>query len=170
MSPATHILLVHELLRARSLLKSVMSTGQCQHLHSVFQPVPELVNSLPASASDSFDALVFLGGNGDSSCTVELVRIHSIRKMPWWQAPFLARWDMQSHLEAHIFCEQQVAGRCTFVQTKAITLSPWNFICRAETTGDEKQGLILDDEALHCMKSMKALASEMQGWAAIKSR
>jgi len=170
MSPATHILLVHELLRARSLLKSVMSTGQCQHLHSVFQPVPELVNSLPASASDSFDALVFLGGNGDSSCTVELVRIHSIRKMPWWQAPFLARWDMQSHLEAHIFCEQQVAGRCTFVQTKAITLSPWNFICRVETTGDEKQGLILDDEALHCMKSMKALASEMQGWAAIKSR
>ena len=64
----------------RSLLKNVMSTGQCQHLHSVFQPVllapfvsrivlpmrvsfqcvvqvPEFVNSLPASASDSFDAL-----------------------------------------------------------------------------------------------------------------
>ena len=62
-----------------------------------------------------------------------------------------------------------------------------------ETTGDETQGLILDDEetqmhpgspcyetrkmrmfrrtkALHCMKSMQALASEMQGWAAIKSR
>ncbi|CAE7415970.1 unnamed protein product [Symbiodinium natans] len=170
MSPATHILLVHELLRARSLLKNVMSTGQCQHLHSVFQPVPEFVNSLPASASDSFDALVVLGGNGDSSCTVELVRIHSIQKMPWWQAPFLARWDMQSRLEAHTFSEQQVAGRCTFVQTKAITLAPWNFICRVETTGDEKKGLVLDDEAMHCMKSMQALASEMQGWAAIKSR
>ena len=25
-------------------------------------------------------------------------------------------------------------------------------------------------EAMHCMKSMQALASEMQGWAAIKSR
>ena len=32
-------------------------------------------------------------------CQVELVRIHSVGKMPWWQAPFLARWDMQSHLD-----------------------------------------------------------------------
>eukprot|EP00913_Durusdinium_trenchii_P001836 g1702.t1 len=100
MSPATHILLVHEMLRARSLLKDATCTGQQQHLHAAFQPVPEFTNSLPASTTDSFDALVFVNGNGEGSCTVELARIHSIHKAPWWQAPFLARWDMQSRLEA----------------------------------------------------------------------
>ncbi|CAJ1395709.1 unnamed protein product [Effrenium voratum] len=170
MSPATHILLVHELLRARSLLKDTLCSGQSHYLHAAFQPVPEFANSLPASSSGSFDALVFVNGNGESSCTVELVRIHSVHKTPWWQAPFLARWDMQSRLEAHLFCEQQAAGRCCFVQSQAITLAPWNFICRVETTGDEKVGLALDEEALHCLRSMQALASEMQSWAAVKSR
>lgn len=167
MSPATHILLVHEMLRARSLLKDATCTGQQQHLHAAFQPVPEFTNSLPASTTDSFDALVFVNGNGEGSCTVELARIHSIHKAPWWQAPFLARWDMQSRLEAQLF---RASHDLSFVGAQAITLAPWNFICRVETTGDEQTGLILEDEAWHCMKSMQALASEMQTWASVKSR
>lgn len=31
---------------------------------------------------------------------VQLARVDGIHKTPWWQAPFLARWDMQSRLEA----------------------------------------------------------------------
>jgi len=170
LSPATHILLVHEMLRARSLLKEAICTGHSQALHAAFQPVPEFENSLPASTTDSFDALVFVNGTGECSCTVELARIHCIRKTPWWQAPFLARWDMQSRLEAHLFREPPTSVARLFLQTQAITLAPWNFICRMETTGDEHVGLSISDEALHRMKSMQALVSEMQSWASVKSR
>lgn len=170
MSPATHILLVHEMLRARSLLKDAICTGHSQALDAAFQPVPEFENSLPAS-TESFDALVFVNGNGECSCTVELARIHCIHKTPWWQAPFLARWDMQSRLEAYLFREPPTCvGQCLFLQTQAITLAPWNFICRVETTGDEHVGLSLTDDALHRMRSMQALALEMQSWASVKSR
>eukprot|EP00931_Biecheleriopsis_adriatica_P074308 TRINITY_DN48396_c0_g1_i1.p1 TRINITY_DN48396_c0_g1~~TRINITY_DN48396_c0_g1_i1.p1 ORF type:complete len:593 (+),score=114.90 TRINITY_DN48396_c0_g1_i1:43-1779(+) len=170
MSPATHILFVHELLRARSLLKEATCSGHCIHLRNLFEPVPEFANSLPATMSESFGALALMSGAADTSCTVELVRISAIHKMPWWQAPFLPRWDRQSSLKAHVFREQRTVDRCAFVKADAVTLTPWNFICRVDMLGDEEAGWQLGEEALRCMNSMRALISDMQNWAVPPSR
>lgn len=163
MSPAMHLLLVHELLRARSLLKEASPTGNSTWLQRVFEPVPEFSNSLPASTTETFGALVLVEKAAEGVCTVELVRISKIHKLPWWKAPFLPRWDRQTTLEAQLLREKWRAGYCSFCKAGAIKLSPWNFILRVEMASCEPNYWTLGAEALRCMKSMQALATEMQG-------
>lgn len=165
MSPAMHLLLVHELLRARSLLKEASPTGNSIFLQRVFEPVPEFSNCLPATTTEAFGALVLVEKAADSLCTVELVRISRIHKLPWWNAPFLPRWDRQTTLDAQLLREKWRAGYCSFCGAEAISLSPWNFISRVEMASCEPGCWTLGAEALRCMKSMQALATEMQGWA-----
>eukprot|EP00930_Biecheleria_cincta_P025311 TRINITY_DN18041_c0_g1_i1.p1 TRINITY_DN18041_c0_g1~~TRINITY_DN18041_c0_g1_i1.p1 ORF type:complete len:673 (-),score=107.12 TRINITY_DN18041_c0_g1_i1:342-2294(-) len=163
MSPAMHLLLVHELLRARSLLKEASPTGNSIFLQRVFEPVPEFANSLPATITEPFGALVLVEKAADGVCTVELVRISRIHKLPWWNAPFLPRWDRQTTLEAQLLREKWRAGYCSFCGAEAISLSPWNFISRVEMASCEPGCWTLGAEALRCMKSMQALAAEMEG-------
>ena len=81
-----------------------------------------------------------MNGNGEGSCTVQLARVHGIHKTPWWQAPFLARWDMQSHLEAHLY---EPSPHGAFLRGQAVSLAPWNFICR-NLDGDPRATVVYD--------------------------
>jgi hypothetical protein len=170
-TPATQLLMVHELRRASQKLDRVpkgreLAFGDGRRvLEEVFEPLPEGLNALPSFHVNSmnFMAAMFLSRNGSTGIgTVEIGMVDKIMPRAGWTAPFLHRSDERSEVFARLLDVEERSNRCALrKKSNEVCFAPCNFICRTTLERDGHGTWRLDDEALDRFKSMKQYMSEL---------
>jgi len=179
LTPATQLLLAHELRRADARLRRCTQPrrgtppigGEPYHdIMDVFASMPEGANSCP-SDKRAFGALMLLGNPSDSEDigVLEAVFIDRVVPRPGWAAPFLHRSDNRSELFATVLNVHERTGRSLPRPKGMVMLCPCHFVCRLDMQRVQQRGRggprawTLDAEGLDRLSSMRAYLAAMQG-------
>lgn len=164
---ATLLLLAYELQRADLLLQtSTEETGYGEsekHLHDLFLPLEEGINTLPAVVRGTFGALILwdevVPGSGVQNVQVCLIKCATPRA--GWNAPFLLRTDDRSELEVRLLEVDEKSGKCREKPSNPVSLCPCFFICKAELQAIGSRSWRLSNEALNKLLAMRRSVKEI---------
>lgn len=141
-SPATMLLLVHEIRRAAKRLPSLQEPtygdGRTA-LEEIFTEVPEDANQLPFSINHSTEPYGVIILYGEGLGRVEVGIINSIIPRPGWAAPFLHRRDDRSTVQVHLLdAEDRTMRFHSRIRKTPVVVCPCQFICRITIWWDAK--------------------------------
>mmetsp|Transcript_25314 Transcript_25314/g.44239 ORF Transcript_25314/g.44239 Transcript_25314/m.44239 type:complete len:628 (-) Transcript_25314:170-2053(-) len=164
LSPATRLLLIYELSRAKNRLPQSAQGSQnsacimCHDMEEVFAPTWVGRNLLPSMVPHGAGCVaLFLQGDPTKGVgIIELGIIDQIVPRPGWAADFLHRSDTSSELHARTCEVDEQTGHCRARREGHVVLCPCHFICLAYLKQDNYR-LVLDPESLMRFNSMKAI-------------
>lgn len=165
LSPATQLLLAHELRRASGLLPRPPATGpqkdDYRGFKRVFEPLREDMNLLPSCATEGIGALMLVGNPKEGVGYIEVGVIHYIVPREGWLAPFLHRADTVSELYVKFLTVDEKTRHWSPREGPSMLLCPCHFVCRANL-GDNARQHQLDKESLDRFRNMKKYLQELR--------
>lgn len=169
LSPATRLLLIYELMRAREQLHQSEQGNQNnagitrRDMEKVFEPTFMGRNLLPSMVPHGAGcvALLLQGDPTKGVGIIELGIIDQIVPKPGWTADFLHRSDTSSELHARTCEVDEQTGHCHARREGHVVLCPCHFICLAYLRQDNYR-LMLDPESLLRLKGMTTILAGLR--------
>jgi len=181
LTPATQLLLVHELQRAAGHLQVPESSPSMaeqsvdgeetpeqkprgksrQQVEALFESLPPLKNSLPAIAEESLAVLLLQGNPSKGVGSVEVAIVERIVPRQGWSASFLHRSDTTSELHVRLCDVSESSGSCQPRREGTVVLCPCHFICMLELEMDGSRYKLCEED-MERYRSMRRILSKLK--------